>query len=101
MVEDSDLAYRLRTIQQRIRGAEDMQRELERAFEEIDHEARRIADRLERAGGSDRSAEGERRRLHDRRRANERDHARNEDRLKQLRAEEKALHEQIGTLRNG
>ena len=101
MDEADGIQDKIRSLQARISSLEGTQRELERALEEIDHQGRRVADRIERAGGNDREAEAEQRQLADRRKANQRDHLGNSRELDRLRAEAAELQRRIDELRRG
>ena len=101
MASGDEIERRMRVLRERIGRMEGTQRELERSLEELDHEGRRVADRLERAGGGDRAAEHERRRLQASRETNRREHASNARQLDALRAEADDLRQRIERLRKG
>lgn len=99
--DESGIERKMREIQARIGQLESAQRQLERALDEIDHEGRRVADRIERAGGHDRSAEAERDRIAASRATHRRDFESNSRALEELREEATDLQQRIDALRRG
>ena len=61
--QEKDLEQRLKDLQAHVDRVQDAQRELEEAVSDMDHQSRRLGDRIERGDRSD-GLERERQRLH-------------------------------------
>ncbi len=96
--EETDLAERLRKLQEHAARLEEKQRELEKDLEDVEHQSRRLADRRERGEGSadlDRAA----RELSERRELNLNDQSSTSREIEGLRQQREELEEWLRQMR--
>jgi chromosome segregation ATPase len=99
MVErEKDLEQRLRDLQAHVDRAQEAQRELETAVTDMNHQSRRLGDRIERGDRTD-GIEQERQRLRAGIEANRRDQQSNSEQLEQLRREREELEQRLRELK--
>ena len=98
LAEETDLAERLRKLQEHAERLEDQQRQLERDLEEVEHQSRRLSERTERG---ERSADLEEasRRLDERRELNLRGQRDNTRELETLREQREELEQWLREMR--
>jgi len=90
MAAPDETRTRLREVRAAVDRLERLQRELERALDEIDHQLRRVSDRIERDGAGG-AAEADRRRLRENRGLNQGELEAGRRQLEALRDEAAAL----------
>ncbi len=96
--EKKDLEQRLKDLQAHVDRVQEAQQELEEAVSDMDHQSRRLGDRIER-GDRDQGLEREQQRLHSGIAANRRDQQSNADQLEQLRREREDLERRLQELK--
>ncbi len=96
--QEKDLEQRLRDLQTHVDRVQEAQRELEEAVADMDHQSRRLGDRIERGDRSD-GLERERQRLRSGMEANRRDQQSNSEQLEQLRREREELERRLQKLK--
>ena len=98
--DDNDLEQRLRDLQAHVDRVQAAQKELENAVSDMDHQSRRLGDRIERGDRSDR-IEQEQQRLRSGIDANRRDQQSNSEQLEQLRREREDPERRLCELKAG
>lgn len=98
--EKMDLEQRLKDLQAHVDRVQEAQRELEEAVADMDHQSRRLGDRIER-GDRTEGLEREQQRLRSGIEANRRDQQSNSDQLEQLRREREELERRLQELKAG
>lgn len=98
--QEKDLEQRLKDLQAHVDRVQEAQRELEEAVSDMDHQSRRLGDRIERGDRTD-GLEREQQRLRSGIEANRRDQQSNSDQLEQLRRERQELERRLQELKAG
>jgi chromosome segregation ATPase len=93
-----DLEQRLRDLQAHVDRVQAAQKELEKAVSDMDHQSRRLGDRIERGDRSD-GIEREQQRLRAGIDVNQRDQQSNSEQLEQLRREREELEQRLSELK--
>jgi len=96
--DDKDLEQRLRDLQAHVDRVQAAQKELEKAVSDMDHQSRRLGDRIERGDRSD-GIEREQQRLRAGIDVNQRDQQSNSEQLEQLRREREELEQRLSELK--
>lgn len=96
--QEKDLEQRLRDLQAHVDRVQEAQRELEEAVSDMDHQSRRLGDRIERGDRTDGLERGQER-LRSGIETNRREQQSNSDQLEQLRREREELERRLQELK--